>query len=179
MIDRGPWIQTFTGRRFHYADPQPDDIHIFDIAHGLSMLCRYAGQCTRFYSVAEHSVQVSHQFADPKLAMIGLLHDATEAYCSDLPRPLKQMLPAYQEYENKLWSVIARKFGLPADLPAEVHEVDTRMLVTERPHLFHRAVPWPGFEGIEYLPDVNILCLEPYRAKQEFLDQFNRIKALL
>lgn len=57
---RGDWIQTFTGRRFWPLDPRPEDVCIEDIAHALSLKCRFGGHCTRFYSVAEHSVHVSN-----------------------------------------------------------------------------------------------------------------------
>lgn len=72
MTDKTPWIQTFNGKRLDLSPPNPDQINIEDIAHGLSMLCRFNGQCTRFYSVAEHSVHVSHEI-DEELALVGLL----------------------------------------------------------------------------------------------------------
>jgi hypothetical protein len=172
-MDRGAWIQTYTGRRFHYADPQPDEIHIEDIAHALGMLCRYAGHCRRFYSVAEHSVLVARCFASPELRMAGLLHDATEAYCVDVPRPLKQMLPAYQDYENRLWKVIAAKFGVADPLPTVVHLVDTKMQITERPQIFTTPIPWPKDNHIQSIPGVKVMGWSPYEAKAEFLELFH------
>jgi hypothetical protein len=170
--DRGNWIQTFTGRRFHYDDPHPDDIHIGDIAHALSNLCRYAGHSRKFYSVAEHSVLVARQFTDPDMRLAGLLHDATEAYCVDLPRPLKRMLPVYEGIESALWMVIAAKYGLPAELPDEVHDIDTRMLITERPFLFREVLPWPAFADVKPIEGVEITFMEPLQAKAEFLRMF-------
>ena len=71
---RGEWIQTFSGGRFWPLDPRPEDVYIGDIAHALSMKCRYAGHTTFFYSVAEHSVHVCrHAPAEHKLW--ALLHD--------------------------------------------------------------------------------------------------------
>src|SRR5690606_5290032 len=78
----GDWMQTFTGRAVYPLDLRPDDIDIQDIAHALSMQCRYAGHTRQFYSVAEHSVHVARwcrQYG-PAAALEGLLHDATEAY---------------------------------------------------------------------------------------------------
>lgn len=179
MIDRGAWIQTYTGRQFHYADPRIEEIHIEDIAHALSMLCRYAGHCNRFYSVAEHSVLVSRQFNSPMDRMIGLMHDATEAYCVDVPRPLKHMLPEYQDYEEKVWQVIAFKFGMPAKLPKSLHDMDTRVLLSERPQLFNNPVPWPKYDRIQLVPGLQVRGLEPFRARDEFLDEFAAIQRVL
>lgn len=178
MADRGPWIQTFSGRAFFYEDPQPEDIHIEDIAQALGHQCRFGGHSSRFYSVAEHSVLVSRCFADPELRMIGLLHDATEAYMLDLPKPLKNLLPAYTEYEDRLWRVIAEKFGLPLEIPAEVHEADTRMLITERPQLFPRMLPWPKYANVKPYDDVRIECLLPGAARIDFMCEFFGIQRL-
>ena len=65
-----PWIQTFTGKWLDLNSPDPSQINIEDIAHDLSMLCRFNGQCTKFYSVAEHSVRMSHEIA-PELGPLG------------------------------------------------------------------------------------------------------------
>lgn len=58
-VSRGDWMQTYTGRRFYPLDPRPDEIDPEDIAHALSLLCRYGGHVDRFYSVAEHCVLMS------------------------------------------------------------------------------------------------------------------------
>ena len=80
-------MSTYTGKKFFPFDPRPEQICIEDIAHGLSMLCRFSGQCPYFYSVAEHSIYVVHCLPD-NLQLEGLLHDASEAYLADLPRPV-------------------------------------------------------------------------------------------
>lgn len=173
-LDRGGWIQTYTGKRFHYEDPRPQDIDILDIAHALSMLCRYAGHTSRFYSVAEHSVLVSRQFARRDLALAGLLHDATEAYCVDVPRPLKRMLVDYVDVEDSVWCAIARKFAMDR-LPAAIHDIDTRMLITERPQLFARPDPWPGFENVKPIDGVVVKGWSPDFAKVMFLERFEEL----
>lgn len=178
VADRGPWIQTFSGRAFHYNDPRPEEVHIEDIAQALSQQCRFAGQTSRFYSVAEHSVLVSRQFADPELRMVGLLHDATEAYILDLPKPLKELLPAYEEYEDRLWKVIAAKYGLPDVIPEAVHEVDMRMLLTERPVLFRNPIPWPRYANVKPYDGVQIHCWSPGAARIDFMHEFRQIEWL-
>ena len=83
-LRNGSWLQTYTGIQFWPLDPRPEEIDIQDIAHALSLLCRFNGHCQRFYSVAEHSVHVSTILA-PEFGLWGLLHDAAEAYLSDIP----------------------------------------------------------------------------------------------
>ena len=118
MADRkGDWMQTYTGRQFWPLDPRPEEVVIEDIARALSMQCRFAGHCAKFYSVADHSVRVS-MLADENstLALAGLLHDAAEAYVVDVPRPLKRFLPGYKEIEREVARAIEKRFGLPGDI---------------------------------------------------------------
>lgn len=169
------WIQTYTGRKFDLADPQPEMVDVVDIAHALSNLCRYTGHCSAFYSVAQHSVYVCDQVADG-YKMQALLHDATEAYVADLSRPLKQMLPAYREIEARVWRAIAARFDLPERLASEVHAADNLLLMTERVSLLGRQPePWaPELEAIEPLPR-KIIGWSPQVAKILFL---NKVRCL-
>jgi hypothetical protein len=111
--DRG-YIQTYTGVQFHLEDPL---FRMTDIAHALSMQCRFAGHVKRFYSVAEHSVIVSLLMQELSLGdpMEGLLHDAAEAYLVDMPRPWKNMLPDYSRLEAALEAKFRAQFHLPAE----------------------------------------------------------------
>lgn len=129
----GDWIQTFTGKQFWPLDPSEDEISIYDIAHSLSMQCRFNGHCNRFYSVAEHCVRVSVE-CPPEDALWGLLHDASEAYLSDIPRPLKRLTEfvKYRESEFFLQSVIYARFGLRGPEPAVVKRMDNVLLATEK-----------------------------------------------
>lgn len=132
----GKWMSTFTGRQFWPLDPRADEVCIEDIAHALSMTCRYGGQCNRFYSVAEHSVLVArwlqvHYGELPAVVLKGLLHDAPEAYVTDVPRPIKGSLIGYKEIEARLWTVIANMHGISDAMPDEVHEADSRILADE------------------------------------------------
>jgi hypothetical protein len=124
------WIQTFTGKQFWPLEPRAEDVDVRDIAHSLSLQCRFNGHCRVFYSVAEHSVRVS-RIVPPDLASWGLLHDAAEAYLSDLPRPVKDRLFGFRDIEERLLEVIARAFGLPWPMPAAVAEADDALLATE------------------------------------------------
>lgn len=171
----GDWLQTYTGRQFWPLDPRPEEIFIEDIAHHLSMLCRYAGAVTRFYSVAEHSVHVS-RYVSAANAPWGLLHDAPEAYLVDVPRPVKRSLPQYEAIESQLMAAVSRRFKLLPiwTMPAEVAEADMRICVDEKAQNMAPGLMW-GIDGLEPL-GVTIECWSPERAEQEFLAEFGRLQ---
>lgn len=135
------FIQTYTGRKFFPMQPCAEDVNIHDIAHALSNLCRYAGHCEYFYSVAQHSYFVS--FEVPKEhALTALMHDATEAYCVDVPRPLKKYLTNYAEIEHGIWQAVATRYGLPIIMPECVHWADNAVLLAEKEQIMKESAPW-------------------------------------
>lgn len=166
----GAWIQTFTGRQFWPMDAMVDEVDILDIAHSLSMLCRFNGHCMRFYSVAEHAIHVS-RVVNKEHALWGLLHDAAEAYLSDIPKPIKQELHLFHDCEERLLVVIAERFGLPVGLPAEVKQADLLLLATEKAALMRpEPAPW---ENLPESMDPRMICgWNPNQAKRMFLDRF-------
>lgn len=131
------WIQTFSGRRVSLVDPQPDDIHFEDIAHALAMQCRFNGHSKLFYSVAQHSIHVS-RLCDRQHALVGLLHDATEAYIGDIVRPLKGLFRQHageflDEVETRIWIAISARFFDGEIKPLDVVEqADLVALATEK-----------------------------------------------
>lgn len=129
---KGDWIQTYTSKQFWPLDPRPEDVCIEDIAHALAMKCRYNGHCSRFYSVAQHSVLVSLAEPIPLLERKeALLHDAAEAYLPDVPRPIKPLLTGFAEIEENIDRAIAERFGLTYPWPDQVHRVDGQILADE------------------------------------------------
>lgn len=165
------WIQTYTGRRFTPTNPNPDAIIIQDIAHALSMQCRFGGHVKTFYSVAQHCVLVSYicNFED---AFWGLMHDASEAYLVDVPRPLKHSgkLDAYIEFEGKVQAAICKRYDLPEKEPASIKKADTILLVTEaRDLLPNKRSDWTL--TAEPLP-FKINPLGPREAKDLFMKRF-------
>lgn len=132
----GDWIQTYTGRQFWPLDPRPEEIFIEDIAHALSMLCRYGGHCEWFYPVGQHSVYVMHQLP-PEYQLWGLMHDAAEAYLVDVPRPVKVHLYEYKVIEQRLEKAIAQRFGFPEDFATHkiVKDADNSVLLAEKMRL--------------------------------------------
>lgn len=165
---RGDWMQTFTGRAFYPMDPHPDDVDPRDIAHALSMICRYGGHVQAYYSVAEHCVLMSHAVA-PENALWALLHDATEAYVGDMVRPLKHAMPAYRQAEDRLMGVICGRFDIERTCPAEVKAADNRILRDERDALMaDPPLPWTSVEDVPAL-GVRIHGWSPAEAECRYL----------
>lgn len=129
-LANGDWFCSRTGNPVWPFDLNPEDVVPEDIASSLSKLCRFNGHCRRFYSVAEHSVHVS-SYLPFELARVGLMHDATEAFCGDLIRPIKREMPAFVELEESIWRAIAARFSLPLEIPPQVKRVDRAVLLSE------------------------------------------------
>lgn len=133
----GNWMQTVSGGRFYPLDPREDEIHIEDIAHALSFVCRFGGHVREFYSVAEHCVRVSRAIAavDGTVhdQLAGLLHDAAEAFIGDMVWPLKQApdVEGYRRVEAIVEGAIARKYRVDFHIPI-VKRFDLVLLSTEK-----------------------------------------------
>lgn len=156
-------------------DPKPDEVFIEDIAHALAYTCRFGAHCKIFYSVAEHSLLVSQVVPAP-YALCGLMHDATEAYVTDVPRPLKTFLSGYKAIEQGVWRAIATKFGLPLVLPVCVKGADDAVLLAEADLLMSPfAAPWniPG----EPAP-VTVTGYSPAITKEKFLNRFYELTGM-
>ena len=173
MARFGSWMQTFLGGKVYPLDMRPDDLNIIDIAHSLSMQCRFNGHCLRYYSVSEHCCFLSDACSDEN-KLWGLLHDAAEAYLSDIPRPIKPYLIEYTKCENALMGVIAERYGLPLPVPEEVKRLDTAILVNER----DQAISAPPQDWDVPTIGITGLVLEfwnPIVAEIEFLRRFYRL----
>ncbi len=184
MNVEGTTILTFTGRYVDPLDLRVADIDIFDIAHALSNQCRYSGHVSTFYSVAEHSVRCARTalaHGEPiEIVRWALLHDATEAYLVDLPRPLKHHSAFGEPYrliESDALLVIAAAFGLSPVEPAAVKGYDLTLLATERRDLLP-DVPgvWPVLNGIEPLEE-RITPWPAANAERAFLRFFELLNA--
>ena len=175
MNRKGDWLQTFSGRKFWPLDSIPEDIYIEDIAHALSLICRFGGHCSEFYSVAQHSVLVAGAVTQEH-KLWALLHDATEAYLGDIVRPLKhsqQLLP-YRQIETALMHCICLRFGMLPMMPQEVKYADNCMLLTEKRELLRHDLPWTPSTAQAYRL---IICpVSPEEAEQEFLETFHAIQ---
>lgn len=138
---RPDYITTHTGREFWLPGSTPDMVAIEDIAHALSMNCRFAGHVDRHYSVAQHCINVSI-ILPPEKKLQGLLHDGGEAYLCDIPTPFKRMLENYDMLEDDIWKSITTKYNLPYEMDPEVKWADRVMLMTERDLLKPNSPRW-------------------------------------
>jgi 5'-deoxynucleotidase YfbR-like HD superfamily hydrolase len=159
------WISTYTNQRVFPFDPDKSVIKIEDIAHSLAMICRWGGHALTFYSVAEHSVRVADLLyvqavkagksleESRKIGFLGLMHDATEAYVGDIPRPIKgsmflktpRGMEGFRETEAHVYRIIEEALNLPPYSKEEeklVHEADNIILVTEARDVQHGFAKW-------------------------------------
>lgn len=161
--DRNKLIRTFTGRYVNPLALRVEDVCIEDIAHHLSLECRYTGACPYHYSVAQHSVYVSQCYNTPVLKLTGLLHDASEAYLKDLPSPIKHdpRMAFYREIEEQVSATIFKCFGLNSDLICFVKDADNITFKNEV------ACFWGE-------NDNSVVAWMPWTAEDEFLKAFHR-----
>jgi hypothetical protein len=185
------WMQTASGKAFHFFGNDPEEIRIEDIAISLGNICRFGGHC-RFYSVAEHSTLVSRLLVPKRTdltreeahrAARGLLHDASETYLGDMLQPLKYDLAMenYRALEKFVQGRIGRRFGVDFTVDAMlVKDIDDRMLVTERKQLQGPPVkPWhPRYEQVQPLV-IALECLPPPLARQAFMERWEEIQTAL
>lgn len=108
------YITTYGGTHFVPVEPVAEDIHITDIAHALSLLCRGNGHVRHFFSVGQHCINCAAEAVargySGRVCLACLLHDASEAYMSDVTRPLKKYLVEYKTFEERLLGVIYEKY---------------------------------------------------------------------
>jgi hypothetical protein len=170
----GPTIMLRSGSWFDFCAPAASDFTIEDIAHGLGNICRYSGQCRRFYSVAEHSVLVSETAEGFEFE--ALLHDAAEAFLGDITRPLKQMLPEYKKIEADVERAILERFGVVGPLPAQVKQADLRVLAAEQKQIMPEGTDgWVRGRKVSPAPVV-VRHLPPEEATRIFLDRFEALQ---
>ena len=143
-------ITTYTGKHFDPTQPEKERICIDDIAHALSLLCRGNGHVKTFFSVGQHCILCAKEAMarglPRRLALAALLHDASECYMSDVPRPFKKSLPEYQRQEEKLLCIIYEKYlgtGLSAKEEQQLKNIDNDLLWYDLKFLLNEEPPQP------------------------------------
>ncbi|MHC4616275.1 MAG: HD domain-containing protein [Planctomycetota bacterium] len=173
------WIETASGKAFWYDNVEPDVIEPCDVIHSLSQQCRYLGHCARFYSVAEHTCHVVDLLPD-QLKLFGILHDWSEAYTGDLPKPMKLLLPKYSEIEEKIQNAIYTKFAGRLPTPDEHHEIkraDLMSLKAEVLALSHSlGYTWGSWFQDIPAPEFRVHCWDCEKAKNELFDRWLTIE---
>lgn len=170
----GPTIMLNSGAWFDFCAPTSSAFTIDDIAHGLSNICRYSGQCKRFYSVAEHSLLVSETAVGFEFE--ALLHDGAEAFLGDITRPLKQLLPEFKRIEIEVERTILDRFDVSWPLPAAIKQADLRVLAAEQRQVMPEGTDgWVRGQKVEPAP-VTVRHLSPDEAKKAFLERFEALR---
>lgn len=155
-------IRTVSGIYINVFEPTMDMICIEDIAHALSYQCRFGGHLPKFYSVAAHSLNCAYLMEDDSLKLAALMHDASEAYLLDIPRPIKQRLSNYKEVEDGLMTLIAKKYGFQWPLHPEVKKVDEQMLQAEWDCLMLNKETWNFPTKDEYATTKDFISMFKY-----------------
>ena len=174
-------IKTYTGIMFDPLKPAPERMDIVDIAHALSMLCRANGHFRTFYSVGQHCVNCAREAEARGLSkhvqLACLLHDASEAYLSDVTRPVKQELPKYLQIEAPLQEAIWHKYlGTPLteEETGQVFAIDDAMLYHEFVALMDTRLCSQEPE-LKTKPEFSFLGFE--NTKKEFLRLYHHLIA--
>lgn len=172
-----PYIGTWSGKRFHPWEPKLEEVDIEDIAHALSLQCRFNGHLTIFYSVAEHSVIMSN-LVPRGLELAALLHDAAEAYIGDMPSPLKASgrLDAYVALDEAITRVICTHFGVEygQTQDKELKALDRRLCATEAAAYYKEI---PGWTTKYNTTPIKPIGLTPKQAERAFLARFEEVTA--
>lgn len=174
-------ITTYSGHEFDPIKPDIECLDIRDIAHALSMTCRGNGHVKQFYSVGQHCLMCAKEAAargySNRVVLGCLLHDASEAYMSDVPRPFKEMLPEYVQLEEKLIDLVYTRFlgnTLTEEEKELVRKVDDDVLYFDMLELF--GVVWGDYVPVlEIEPDYTFIPFQEVEKEYlKFVEIFNK-----
>lgn len=176
-------ITTYTKIEFDTMNPVAANVAIEDIAHALSMISRANGHFPEFFSVAQHCIQCCEEALErnysPRVAMACLLHDASEAYLSDVTRPVKKNMTMYLQIEEQVQNIVYEKYlgSLPTEKEEKlIHNIDDGCLYYE----------FKFFMGECLFPIEPVLISTPEyetrpfkEVEKEFLILFDKLRKIL
>lgn len=163
-----------SGHHFDLSAPEDSSFTVGDIAHGLSLICRFGGQCSRPYSVAQHSVFVS-RIVPEQHAYEALMHDAAEAFIGDIAKPIKNICPEFQALERRVEAAIFPRLGVPLLMSPEVKRADMIALATEQ----HQLMPdrfGRSFAGGHSPLDIKLPAMTWEEARAAFLYRYAELR---
>lgn len=181
----GPWIHIMSGKKFWPFDPRPEDVDIHDIAHHLALINRYSGASLFPVSVAQHSVLVCRLLERHKypatVQLLGLLHDASEAYLNDMISPIKEdsRMVAYRDCERGVEKAVMQHFMLQPYLVVNnawtdtVAHFDQVALAIERRDAVAPNPDWPY--SVDPHPGFSVSEISWTMAEHQFLNQARRL----
>jgi hypothetical protein len=171
------FIETYTGRQFRPLFPEASAISVIDIAHALSMQCRYSGHTKFHYSVGQHSCLLA-SYAEQVLkkspieCLQILMHDAPEAYLVDMPRPVKQYMPEFRTWDHRINDCVREWYGVShLPIPAFQDELDSRIIADERAQLMSDSGNDWGRDSENPL-DIIITPWTPEHTEKQFLTRY-------
>lgn len=169
---KGKFINTYSEVKFWPLDPRKEEVKSIDIAHSLSMMCRANGHYKHFYSVAQHAIncyyEAKQKEESKRVRVACLLHDASEAYISDITRPVKCLLPEYLKIEEVLQEFIYGVFGIENITPEEqrkIDYIDDAMLSYEMEHLLNN----PGVNDLQVQREYDLSFKNMNEVRDEFI----------
>lgn len=163
------WTETYTGKRWNLEDADKHPYCLLDIAHALSLICRFGGSCEFHYSVGQHSVLMADKMFEltksHSYALDALFHDAAEAYIGDMKKPIKDCFPVFEKIEGIIDSAIRRRMsflGVPLTMSPHTKTYDARILIDEKRQLMLNSTNrWAIEDAYEPLG----ITIHPYSAK--------------
>jgi|SRR5581483_10031053 len=174
-------VETYSGRYVDLRNPDPETICLADIAVGLANTPRFAGQVSRFYSVAEHSVRVA-EGCTTAFRLAGLFHDAHEAYTGDITAPMKRVLAlaapgVIKDLQGRLDRAICIKFGLAAWMfkDERVKAVDAAVMFREAAGLKYSHGIGEHWGNDTYYEPLAAYGWTPAEAERRFIETYERL----
>lgn len=165
-----------SGEFYSYTSPSTNIFTIEDVATALSKICRFGGHVGKHYSVAQHAYYVSHAVEDKRYELDALCHDNVEAFLTDIPTPLKALLPCYKALEALHEAEMFKRFGLQYPMHESVHKADKAVFAAEVRDLKRAHKHWDSLANIEAYAE-KITPWTSDKARRMFLSRFYELEA--